>query len=97
LYQNTYRYELDQQPSHTAIAAIEEFLYDYPRSEYDEVCRKMLDDLYNRLDGRLSSLAKLYIPLEDYNAAYYALKETSKTIPKAGIAKMFLYFIVAAN
>jgi tetratricopeptide (TPR) repeat protein len=30
LYESTYRYELDQNPSQKAIAAIEEFLYDFP-------------------------------------------------------------------
>jgi len=97
LYQNTYRYELDQQPSHTAIAAIEEFLYDYPRSEYDEVCRKMLDDLYNRLDRKAFESAKLYYTIEDYKAATHALKETLKNNPESRYREDVLYYIVAAN
>jgi len=97
LYQNTYRYELDQQPSHTAIAAIEEFLYDYPRSEYEEVCRKMLDDLYNRLDRKAFESAKLYYTIEDYKAATHALKETLKNNPESRYREDVLYYIVAAN
>jgi outer membrane protein assembly factor BamD len=97
LYQNTYRYELDQQPSHTAIAAIEEFLYDYPGSEYEGVCRKMLDDLYNRLDRKAFESAKLYYTIEDYKAATHALKETLKNNPESRYREDVLYYIVAAN
>ncbi len=97
LYQNTYRYELDQQPSHTAIAAIEEFLYDYPGSEYDSVCRNMLDDLYNRLDRKAYESAKLYYTIEDYKAATHALKETLKNNPESRYREEVLYYIVAAN
>jgi len=97
LYQNTYRYELDQQPSHTAIAAIEEFLYDYPGSEYEDVCRKMLEDLYNRLDRKAYESAKLYYTIEDYKAATHALKETLKNNPESRYREEVLYYIVAAN
>jgi outer membrane protein assembly factor BamD len=97
LYQNTYRYELDQQPSHTAIAAIEEFLYDYPGSEYEDVCRNMLDDLYNRLDRKAFESAKLYYTIEDYKAATHALKETLKNNPESRYREEVLYYIVAAN
>ncbi|MDD2538802.1 MAG: outer membrane protein assembly factor BamD [Bacteroidales bacterium] len=97
LFQNTYRYELDQQPSHVAIAAIEEFLYDYPGNEYTEVCRTMLDDLYNRLDRKAYESAKLYYTIEDYKAATHALKETLKDNPESSYREDILYYIVAAN
>jgi len=97
LYQSTYRYELDQQPSRVAIAAIEEFLYDYPGSEYQEVCRKMLEDLYQRLDQKAFESAKLYYTIEDYKAATHALKETLKENPESLYREEILYYIVAAN
>jgi len=97
LYQNTYRYELDQQPSRIAIAAIEEFVYDYPESEYQEVCRKMLEDLYQRMDRKAYESARLYYTIEDYKAATHALKETLKENPESLYREEILYYIVAAN
>ncbi len=97
LYQNTYRSELDQQPSRVAIASIEEFLYDYPGSEYETVCRKMLKDLYQRLDCKAFESAKLYYTIEDYKAATHALKETLKDNPESNYREEILYYIVAAN
>ncbi|OQC39892.1 MAG: outer membrane biogenesis protein BamD [Bacteroidetes bacterium ADurb.Bin037] len=97
LYQNTYRYELDQQPSRIAIAAIEEFLYDYPGSEYEVVCRQMLADMYDRLDRKAFESARLYYTIEDYKAATHALKETLKDNPESSYREEILYYIVAAN
>ena len=97
MYQNTYRYELDQQPSHATIAAIEEFLYDYPQSEYREACHSMLDDLYHRLEKKSFESAKLYYTIEDYKAATHALKETLKENPESRYREEIMYYIVAAQ
>lgn len=97
LYQSTYRYALDQQPSHITIAAIEEFLYDYPGSEYTTTCHNMLDDLYLRLDRKAFESAKLYYTIEDYKAASHALKETLKENPENHYREEIMYYIVAAH
>lgn len=97
MYQNTYRHELDQQPSRMTIAAIEEFLYDYPGNEYEKVCHSMLDDLYHRLDIKAFESAKLYFTIEDYKSATHALKETLKENPDSRYREDIMYYIVAAN
>lgn len=97
MYQNTYRYELDQQPSRMTIAAIEEFLYDYQGSEYEAVCHSMLEDLHHRLDKKSFESAKLYYTIEDYKAATHALKETLKENPESMYREDIMYYIVAAN
>lgn len=97
LYESTYRYELDQLPSQKAIAAIEEFLYDYPNNEYAVVCQYMLDDLYNRLDQKGFESAKIYYTIEDYKAASYALKEALKMKPESRYREDILYYTVAAS
>ncbi len=88
---------LDQQPSHITIAAIEEFLYDYPGSEYTTTCHNMLDDLYLRLDRKAFESAKLYYTIEDYKAASHALKETLKENPENHYREEIMYYIVAAH
>ena len=74
LYQATYRYELDQTPTYKALAAINEYLIDYPVNDYTVQCRAMIEDLEERLDRKDSESAKLYYTIEDYKAAHYALK-----------------------
>ena len=52
LYEETYRYELDQTPTYKAIGVIKEYIVDYPESEHREQCQTMLDDLEERLDKK---------------------------------------------
>ena len=74
LYQGTYRYELDQTPTYKALAAINEYLIDYPDNDYTPQCRAMIEDLEERLDRKEYESAKLYYTIEDYKAAHYALR-----------------------
>ena len=74
LYEETYRYELDQVPTHKAIAQIKAYIVDYPDNEHIEQCRAMLDDLEGRLDRKDYEAARLYYKIEDFKAAHYALK-----------------------
>ncbi len=97
MYEGTYRYELDQLPTQKAIAAIEEFQYDYPDNEYATVCQYMLDDLYGRLDRKGYESAKIYYTIEDYKAASYALKESLKENPESRYREDILYYVVASN
>ncbi len=74
LYESTYRYELDQNPTYKALAAINEYLIDYPENDYTAQCRAMIADLEERLDRKEYESARLYYTIEDYKAAHYALK-----------------------
>lgn len=78
LYRQTFRYELDQNPTHMAIAIISEYLVEHPDNEYAPVCQNMLADLRERLDKKSFESAKLYYTIEDYKAAHYALKNVLK-------------------
>ena len=97
LYQSTYRFELDQIPTYTAMAAISEFLYDYPNSDYLVKCKDMLVDLQERLDRKSYEAAKIYHTIEDYKAAVYALKNALKDNPDNSYREDIMYYIVAAN
>lgn len=78
MYRQTYRYELDQNPTHMAIAVISEYIAEHPTSEYRETCENMMDDLLERLDRKSFESAKLYYTIEDYKAAHFALKNVLK-------------------
>ena len=74
LYEGTYRWELDQVPTQRAMAAIAEFMYDNPRSEYYDVCKAMMDEFGERLDRKAYEGAKMYYTMKDYKSSHYALK-----------------------
>ena len=52
LYKSTYRWELDQTPTYAAMVAINEYQMNHPASLHTAVCKRMLDDLNERLDRK---------------------------------------------
>jgi len=93
----TFRWELDQMPTHKAIAVINEFLYDYPSSEYVDRCKEFLNDLNERLERKSFEAAKLYYKIEDYRAAAYALKNVLRDNPDNRYREDIMYYIVASS
>ena len=79
LYRATLRYELDQTPTRTAIAAINQFLSENPGDQaHREACLKMLSDLEGRLDRKAYENARLYYKMEDYKASRVAFRNILK-------------------
>ena len=79
LYRATYRWELDQMPTRTCMAAIMEFIRERPDDEHIPACREMLADLMERLDRKDFEAGKLYYKMEDYPAARIKLQNVLKT------------------
>ncbi len=96
LYQATYRYELDQTPTYKALAAITEYLIDYPKNDYTPQCHAMIEDLEERLDRKEYESAKLYYTIEDYKAAHYALKLVLKEDAGNIYREDIMYYTVLA-
>ena len=78
MFHDTYRYSLDQTDTYKAVAAISEYMLNNPRSPHYSDCRKMLDELNQRLDKKAYENAILYYKMEDYKAAGVALKNILK-------------------
>ena len=97
LYRQTLRYELDQTPTHTALAAISEYISDYPESPYLDNCKEMLDDLGDRIDRKAFENARLYYTMEDYRAARVALKNVLKDNSDNRYREQILYYSAMAS
>lgn len=97
LYDDTYRYELDQTPTRKAMAVISEFMYENPQSEYYSVCKDMMADLMERLERKSFESAKLYYTMEDYKAARYALKNVLKENAENQYREDVLYYTAMAS
>ena len=97
LYNTTYRPSLDPRPSTQALAAMSEFLYLYPSTEWAPQISKMQDDLYERLDEKAFNSAALYHKIEEYKAAVMALKTTLKDNPNTKYREDILFLILSSS
>jgi len=97
LYRSTLRYELDQTPTRTAITAIEQYMAEYPNNLHGDVCKKMLDDLNERLDRKAYESAKLYYRMEDYLAARVAFKNVLKENSENRYREQILYYTAMSS
>ena len=97
LYRATYRYELDQAPTRTAMQAINEYLRAYPSSDHAEDCRGMLKELGDRLDTKAFESAKRYFKMEDYMAARVALKNVLRDDAENIYREEILYYIAKSS
>lgn len=78
LYKATLRYELDQTPTYTAMAAISQYLLNHPDGANADICNFILQELGERLDRKAYENAKIYYTMEDYKAAMVALRNVLK-------------------
>ena len=80
LYRATYRYELDQTPTRSCMAAIAQYEREHPDDEVHlAACAEMKHDLQDRLDRKDFEAGKLYYRMEDYLAAQVKLRNVLKT------------------
>lgn len=97
LYRSTLRWELDQKPTHAAVAAIQEYINEYPMSPYRVLCDNMLIDLNERLDKKAFENARLYYKMEDYQASTVALKNVLKDDSENVYREDVLYYIAMSS
>jgi outer membrane protein assembly factor BamD len=80
LYRATYRYELDQMPTRSCMAAIAQYEREHPDDAVHlAACAEMKHDLQDRLDRKDFEAGKLYYRMEDYLAAQVKLRNVLKT------------------
>ena len=97
LYKNTYRYELDQTPTYSAITAISQFIVEYPDNAHIPACNRMLFDLNERLDRKAFENARIYYKMEDYKAARVALKNVLKDDADNMYREEILYYTAMSS
>ncbi len=97
LYRATNRWELDQMPTRTCMAAIMEFIRERPDDEHVTTCREMLADLMERLDRKDFEAGKLYYKMEDYPAARIKLQNVLKTNAENVYREDVLYYTAMSS
>lgn len=97
LYRSTLRYELDQKPTYTAMAAIGEYLISHPTGANADICRHMMEDLGERLDKKAFESARLYYKMEDYQASGVAFRNILKDDAENIYREDILYYIAMSS
>jgi outer membrane protein assembly factor BamD len=72
LYQQSPSFEEDQTPTITAIQAFEQFVVQYPNSEYVPQANQAIEELYIKLDKKEFNQARLYYQLRHWRSAVVA-------------------------
>ncbi|MBR4757045.1 MAG: outer membrane protein assembly factor BamD, partial [Bacteroidales bacterium] len=97
LYRSTYRSELDQKPTYTALGVITQYLIENPTSTHAPTCRRMLKELNDRLDQKAYEAALLYYKMEDYRASRVAFRNILKDDAENIYREDILYYIAKSS
>ena len=97
LYRSTFRSELDQKPTYTALSFISQYMIENPNSSHYQICRKMVDELNERLDKKAYDNARLYYKMEDYKASRVAFKNILKDDPENIYREDILYYVAKSS
>ena len=81
-YLESYPYFLDPSVTRMAMDNLQLFVNIYPASPHVEECNKYMDDLRSRLRMKSLESAKLYLKMQDYQAAILAFNNTIKDYPE---------------
>ena len=101
LYRQTLRYELDQNPTRKAIAAMNEYVSEYKDKDENKErldrCWEMLDDLHWSLYTKEYEAARLYYNMEDYIASRVAFRNILKENAENCHREDILYYIAMSS
>jgi len=75
------KYSLDQADTKKAIRSLQLFTLSYPESERIDTCNSLLDELRQKLEVKEYNSAKLYLKMENYQAAKVAFDNFNKSYP----------------
>ena len=97
LYRSTLRSELDQKPTYSAVATISQYMAENPKSTHMSTCKRMLEELNERLDKKAFDNAKLYYKMEDYRASRVAFRNILKDDADNIFREDILYYVAMSS
>ena len=97
LFRGTYRYELDQAPTRSCLAAIAEYEREHPEDVHLDACKAMREELQGRLDRKDYEAGKQYYIMEDYKAARVKLRNILKDNAENIYREDILYYTAMSS
>jgi outer membrane protein assembly factor BamD len=90
-------YKLDQTSTYEAITELQLFIDIYPYSERISECNTLIDRLTEKLERKAFEIAKLYLKMEDYNAAITAFNNLLEDFPGTRYKEEILFSLAKAH
>ena len=87
-FEDSPRYDLDQETTRDAMRVIQAFLTQYPESERKEDCNFMVEKLRAKLEKKNYDNAYIYYHKGDYQAAIIAFENFRKEFPESGLIEL---------
>jgi len=95
-YRQSLRPELDQEITTSAIEGFNMFLGRYPLSSRTDECKKILNDLQERLVEKSYLSAKLYYDMKQYKAAVTALTNSLKEFAETKYREEMMFLKISS-
>lgn len=96
-YQLSPGFRLDQQPTLDAIEGFQEFVNRYPDSERVQEANDLIDEMRQKLEQKSFSQGKLYLDLQQYEAAITSFENTLEDFPETDRAAEIRFSIFKAS
>jgi len=90
-------FRLDQKPTNEAIEGFQEFVNRYPQSERVSEANRLIDEMREKLEEKSLSQGRLYLDLEQYEAAITAFENTLEEFPETDQAAEIRFSIFKAS
>jgi outer membrane protein assembly factor BamD len=89
-------FRLDQGPTMTAIADMENFITLFPESKRAEECNRLIDEMRAKLERKAYEEGKLYFHIRQYQSAMNSFENLLKDFPETDQAEEVRYMIYRA-
>ncbi|MAJ51010.1 MAG: outer membrane protein assembly factor BamD [Flammeovirgaceae bacterium] len=94
LYMQSPEFSLDQTPSYEAINVMQNFINQYPTSEFAKNAGSIVNELELKLEKKEFENAKLYYKLQKYEAAIVTLENFIKEFPGSAFQEEALFLTI---
>jgi len=91
------RPSLDQENSNLAKVAFQKFIYKHPESQYIPECKRLIQEIDEKLAAKAYLNAKLYYDLGYYKAAIVALRNCLNQYPNTKYREDLMFMLLDSN
>ncbi len=96
-YLQSPRPELDQEDTRLAIQEFQKFIYKYSESKYVPECKRLIEELNNKLAEKAYINSKLYFNLGFYKASIISMHNCLNDFPNNKYKEDLMFLILQAN
>lgn len=91
-FQQSPKYDRDQEETYTAVDEFSTFLNRYPQSPLYDEARARLNELYDKLARKMFKNGELYLKLHDYDPALVYFDQVRDNYPETEWARRAVYY-----